>query len=110
MEVTAAVTVAATIVEVTAAVTVAAIIMEVTAAVTAAAIIEAVTAAILNLIPHIIINPLEQRVGKIEVMVILLKTLNMKLAELEEKGGFPVRLIPQMRKISNPFLQAFELI
>ena len=59
---------------------------------------------ILNLTLLIQINLLEQKVGKIEVMETLLKTQNMKVAELEGKGVFQMRVIPQMRKLSNPFL------
>ena len=43
-------------------------------------------------------------VGKIEVMEILLKTLNMKVVGAEEKGGRLMRAIPQTRQIRNPFL------
>ena len=59
--------------------------------------------AILNLIIPIRINPPEQKVGKIEVMEILQKTLNMKVAEAEEKEVFLMRVMSQMRKISIPF-------
>jgi hypothetical protein len=50
--------------------------------------------AILNLVLLIVINPLAQRVGKIEVMEILRKTLNLKVEEVEEKEEFPVMAIP----------------
>jgi hypothetical protein len=65
---------------------------------------------ILNLIILTLINLLEQKVGKIEVMEILLKTLNMKMVGAGEKGGFPMRVMLQMRQISNPFLQELLLI
>jgi hypothetical protein len=52
------------------------------------------------------INLLEQKVGKTEVMEILLIILNMKMVELGEKGECPRRAILETRQISNPFLQA----
>ena len=73
------------------------------------AIVEA-TAAIQNLIILIPINPLEQKVGKIEVMGILLRILNMKAAEVGEKGESQMEVMLQMMKISNPFLLAKKLI
>ena len=60
---------------------------------------------ILNLILPIPTNLQEQMVGKIEVMVILLKILNTKVVEVGEKGVFQMRRMQQMRKISNPFFQ-----
>ena len=63
-----------------------------------------VMAVILNLIVLTLINLLEQKVGKIEVMEILLKTLNMKMVGAGEKGECPMRIMLQMRQISNPFL------
>ena len=68
---------------------------------TAAAI---VVVAILDLVVLSLINPLAQKVGKTEVMEILLKTLNMKMAGVEEKEDCPMRAMLQMRQISNPFL------
>ena len=65
----------------------------------------AATVAILNLIALILINHLEQKVGKTEVMEILLITLNMKMVGAEEKGECPMRAMLQTRQISNPFLQ-----
>jgi len=59
---------------------------------------------ILNLIPPTLINLPEQKVGKIEVMEILLKILNMKVAGAGEKGECPMKAMLQMRQISNPFL------
>jgi len=61
-----------------------------------------------NLILLTLINLLEQKVGKTEVMEILLKTLNMKMEGAGEKGEFPMRAIPQMRKINNPSLAALS--
>ena len=58
-----------------------------------------------NLIILIPINPLEQKVGKIEVLETLLKTLNMKVVEAGEKEEFQIRVIHHMRTINNPFLQ-----
>ena len=51
-------------------------------------------AVILNLVLLIPINPLVQKVGKIEVMEILRKILNLKVEEVGEKEGFPVMAIP----------------
>ena len=52
---------------------------------------------ILNLIVPTLINLLEQKVGKTEVMEILLITLNMKMVEAEEKGECPTRAMLQTR-------------
>jgi hypothetical protein len=78
----------------------------VTVAITAVTVaITAVTAAaILNLILLIPINPLVQKVGKIEVMGTLLRILNMKVAGVGEKGEFQMEVMLLMMKISNPFL------
>jgi len=57
-----------------------------------------------------LINLLEQKAGKTEVMEILLIILNMKMVGAEEKGAYPTRAILQTRQISNPFLQALLLI
>jgi len=62
--------------------------------------------AILNLIALTLINLQGQMDGKTEVMEILLKMLNMKVAGAGEKGEFQMRAMPQMKQISNPFLQA----
>jgi len=67
-------------------------------------------AAIQDVKVDILINPLEQKVGKIEVMVILLKTLNLKVEEVGEKEEFLARVIPQSMKISILFLQAYKSI
>ena len=87
------------------------------AAVTAAAVTEeavteeaATAAVILDLIALTQINPLEQKVGKTEVMEILLKTLNMKMVGAGEKGECLTRVMLQVRQISNPSLQALSLI
>ena len=87
----------------------------VTAAVTMAAMVVVATEAmvveaIMDLIALTLINLLEQKVGKTEVMEILLITLNMKMVGAEEKGECPMRAILQTRQISNPFLQALSLI
>jgi predicted NUDIX family phosphoesterase len=50
------------------------------------------------------INPLEQKVGKIGVMEILLKTLNLKVVEVGEKEEFQMKGISLMRIINSPFL------
>ena len=65
---------------------------------------------LMDLITLTLINLLEQKVGKTEVMEILLITLNMKMVEAEEKGECPMRAMLQTRQISNPFLQALSLI
>ena len=43
-------------------------------------------------------------VGKIEVMETLLKTLNMKVAEAEEKEEFQMRITYQMMRINSLIL------
>ena len=58
---------------------------------------------ITNLILLIQTNLQEQKVGKIEVMEILLKILNMRMVEAGEKEEFQMRMIYQMRGINNPF-------
>ena len=59
---------------------------------------------ILNLIVLTQINPQVQKVGKIEVMGTLLRILNMKVAEVGERGESQMEVMLQMMKISNPFL------
>jgi hypothetical protein len=71
---------------------------------TAVATMAAVTVVIPNLIVLILINLLEQKVGKIEVMVILLKTLNMKVVGAGEKEECPMTGMLQTIQIRNPFL------
>ena len=71
----------------------------------------AMAVVIRNLIILILINPLEQQVGKIEVMETLLKTPNMKVAEAEEKEESQMIVKYQMRIIiNNPFVQVLKLI
>jgi len=53
--------------------------------------------ATVDLIALTLINLLEQKVGKIEVMEILQKTLKMIVVGAEEKGECPMRAILQMR-------------
>jgi len=72
--------------------------------------VAATAAVIMDLIALKLINLLEQKVGKTEVMEILLITLNMKMGEAEEKGESPMRAMLQTRQISNPFLQVMLLI
>ena len=79
-------------------------------AATAAAIMAAMAAAIMDLIALTLINLLEQKVGKIEAMEILLIILNMKMVGAEEKGACPMTAMLQTRQISNPFLQELSLI
>ena len=82
----------------TAAVTMVAMEVAATAAVTMVAMEAAATAAVtLDLIALTLINLLEQKVGKTEVMEILLITLNMKMVEAEEKGEFLMRVMLQMK-------------
>jgi len=64
----------------------------------------------MDLITLTLINLPGQKVGKTEVMEILLKILNMKMAGAEEKGESPMRAMLQMRQINNPFLQVLSLI
>ena len=79
--------------------------------VTVAAMEVAATAVvILGLIALTLIKLLEQKVGKTEVMEILLKTLNMKMVGVGEKGEYLMRVMLQKRQISTPFLQALTLI
>ena len=68
---------------------------------------EAIVVAILHLIILTPINLPEQKVGKTEVMVTLLKTLNMKVGGAGEKGEFLMIVMYLMKKISNPFLQVY---
>ena len=69
--------------------------VEVTAAATAVAI--------LDLVALSLINPLVQKVGKIEVMEILLKTLNMKMVGVGEKEDLHL-LKWQMKRLSQKLL------
>ena len=64
----------------------------------------AMAAVILHLITLTPINLPEQKVGKTEVMETLLKTQNMKVGGVGEKGAFLMRVKPPMKKINNPFL------
>ena len=67
--------------------------------------VAAMVVVIMDLIALTLINLLEQKVGKTEVMEILLITLNMKMVGAEEKGEYQMRAMLQTRQISNPFLQ-----
>ena len=86
--------------------TVVEIIPAVMAVATAVEIIPAVMAqeVILNLITLIQTNLQGQKVGKIEVMEILLKTPNMKVVGVGEKEEFPIKVMLLTKKTSNPFL------
>ena len=64
----------------------------------------------LDLIVLSLINLLEQKVGKIEVMEIHLKILNMRVGGAGEKGECRMIAMLQARQIKNPFLQALSLI
>ena len=74
-----------------------AMVVAMAAGIMAVDMVVAMAAGILNLIALTQINLLVQMVGKIEVMEILLKTLNMKVVEAEEKGEFQMRTILQAR-------------
>ena len=105
-------TAAVIVVEATAAVivveaTVAVIVVEATVVVI---VVEATVVVILNLIAFTLINLLGQKVGKTEVMEILLKTLNMKVGGAGEKGECLMRVMLQTRRIKNPSLQEPSLI
>ena len=63
-----------------------------------------------NLLAPTLINLLDQKVGKTEVMAILLKTLHMKVVGVGEKEEFPMKAMLQTRQIRNPFLQVLSLI
>ena len=97
----AVVTAVAVMAVVTAAVVVTAV--AVMAVVTAAVVVTA-AAVILNQMQHMLINHLEQKAGKIGVMETLLKTLNLKIAEVEEKEVLLAILKFLKKVISNPFL------
>ena len=99
--------VAVTVVAVIAAVAVTVVAVIAAVAVIVVAVIAA--AATVVVIALTLINLLEQKVGKTEVMEILLKTLHMKVVGAEEKGECLMRAMLQMRQISNPFLQALLL-
>jgi flagellar biosynthesis protein FlhB len=102
---------AATVVAVTAvAIIAAAMVVAVTVVAIRAAVTVVTEAVILDLTALTLINPLVQKVGKTEVMEILLKTLNMKMVGAGEKGECLTRVTLQTRQISNPSLQALLLI
>ena len=92
-------------------VTVATVVVIMAVATVAAATVVAATvvaATVVVILALIILTPIDlqvQKVGKIEVMEILLKTQNMKAVGVGEKGVFLMRVILQMKIISNPFLQ-----
>ena len=78
----------------------------------AAVVIEAVTAVaviILNLLLLTLINLLEQKVGKIEVMEIRPKILTLKTAEVEEKEALQAILKYLKKGIKNPFFVILKL-
>ncbi len=87
-----------------------AVAIMVAATAVAATVVAATAVAIMDLIALTLINLLEQKVGKTEVMEILLITLNMKMVEAEEKGECQMGAMLQARQISNPFLQVLSLI
>ena len=65
--------------------------------------------AILSLKLLIQTNRQERKVGKIEVMVIRLKILNMKVVGAGEKGEFQMRAIYPMKIINIPFPLGWKL-
>ena len=77
---------------------------------TAVATAAATVVVIMDLTILTLINLLEQKVGKIEVLEILLITLNMQMVGVEEKGECLMRAMLQAKQISNPFLQVLSLI
>ena len=81
----------------------AATVVAMVAVIITAATVVAMVAVIPNLIV-LLLNLLEQKAGKIEVMEILLKTLNMRVVGAGEKGEYPKRVTLQTRQIRNPFL------
>ena len=91
--VTMAATVVATVVVTMVATVVATVVATAVATAVAVTVVDTVEA-ILNLVPLIAINPLVQKVGKIEAMEILWKTLNLKVEEVGEKEEFPTMAIP----------------
>ena len=56
-----------------------------------------------------LINLLEQKVGKIEVMEVLLKILTLKMVEVEEKEVLQATLKYLKKGIKNPFLVTLKL-
>jgi hypothetical protein len=84
--------------------------MAVAVTMVAAMVVEAMAAeamavaVILDLIALTLINLLEQKVGKTEVMEILLKMMHTKMVGAGEKGECPMRAMFQTRQIRNPFL------
>jgi hypothetical protein len=93
---------AATAVVMVVAITVATVVA-ITAA-TAVVMVVAITVATAVVIPNLA-KLLVRKAGKIEVMGTLLKTLNMKLGEVEEKEEFPMRIKYQTRRTNNLSLQ-----
>ncbi len=83
-----------------------AIMVVATVAIMVVATVAVVTVGSLKLILLTPTNHLVQTVGRIEVMETLLKILNMKAEEAGEKEVFLMMVMPQIKKISNPFLQA----
>ena len=79
----------------------------ITVVATVAAMAEVITDLI---IAPTLINLLEQKVGKIEVLEVLLRTLNTKMVGAGEKEESPMRAILQTIQINNPFLEVLKLI
>jgi hypothetical protein len=86
------------------------------AAVTAVVVMAAVTAVvvmaavILNPLPLMLINLLEQKAGKIEVSETLRKILNLKIVEVEEKEVLQAILKFLKKEINNPFFEALNFV
>ena len=101
---------AAMVVIVEAAIVVAAMVVVIVEAAMAAVMVVVIVEAVMVVATAAVairnlINLLEQKVGKTEVMETLLKTLSLKVAGAGEKGEFQVTATLQVKKISTPFLQ-----
>ena len=79
------------------------VVVVITAAMVVATVAVAIAAAMVVATPNLT-KLLVQKVGKIEVMETLQKTLNMKVGEVGEKEEFPMRIKYQTRRTNNPFL------
>jgi hypothetical protein len=78
--------------------------VEATVVIMAVAMAEATAVVILRLIVLTLIKLRAQKVGKIEALEIILKTLNLKVEEAEEKEEFQMKTIYLKKKINIPFL------
>ena len=104
--VTAVAVMAVTAVAVMAVVTAVAVMAVTAVAVMAVTAVAVMAAVIPNLRPLTLINPLEQKGGKIEVMETPPKVLTSKMAEVEEKEVYQVILKSLKKLISNLLFEA----